>query len=37
MNEMGRASAVAVAMMLVMLVFMVIYFRVLRARGEEPR
>jgi multiple sugar transport system permease protein len=37
LNEMGRASAVAVAMMLVMLVFMVIYFRVLRARGEEPR
>jgi multiple sugar transport system permease protein len=37
MNEMGRASAVAVAMMLVMLVFMLVYFRVLRARGEEPR
>jgi multiple sugar transport system permease protein len=37
LNEMGRASAVAVAMMLVMLVFMLIYFRVLRARGEEPR
>jgi multiple sugar transport system permease protein len=37
MNEMGRASAVAVAMMLVMLVFMVVYFRVLRARGEEGR
>ncbi|HEV7268634.1 MAG TPA: sugar ABC transporter permease [Falsiroseomonas sp.] len=37
MNEMGRASAVAVAMMLVMLVFMLLYFRVLRARGEEPR
>jgi ABC-type sugar transport system permease subunit len=32
---MGRASAVAVAMMLVMLVFMLIYFRVLRRRGEE--
>ncbi|WP_270936015.1 carbohydrate ABC transporter permease [Falsiroseomonas oryzae] len=37
MNEMGRASAVAVAMMLVMLVFMLVYFRVLKARGEEPR
>ncbi len=37
LNEMGRASAVAVAMMLVMLVFMLVYFRVLRARGEEPR
>jgi len=37
MNEMGRASAVAVAMMLVMLVLMLVYFRVLRARGEEPR
>jgi ABC-type sugar transport system permease subunit len=34
---MGRASAVAVAMMLVMLVFMLVYFRVLRRRGEEPR
>jgi multiple sugar transport system permease protein len=37
MNEMGRASAVAVAMMLVMLVFMLVYFRVLRSRGEDPR
>jgi multiple sugar transport system permease protein len=37
MNEMGRASAVAVAMMLVMLVFMLVYFRVLRGRGEEGR
>lgn len=36
MNEMGRASAVAVAMMLVMLVFMLLYFRALRRRGEEP-
>ena len=36
LNEMGRASAVAVAMMLVMLVFMIVYFRALRAR-EEPR
>jgi len=37
LNEMGRASAVAVAMMLVMLVFMLAYFRALRARGEEGR
>lgn len=37
MNEMGRASAVAVAMMLVMLVFMLIYFRVLKRSGEEAR
>jgi multiple sugar transport system permease protein len=37
LNEMGRASAVAVAMMLVMLVFMLIYFRVLRSRGEDGR
>jgi multiple sugar transport system permease protein len=37
MNEMGRASAVAVAMMLVMLVFMLVYFRVLRSRGEEGK
>jgi multiple sugar transport system permease protein len=36
MNEMGRAAAVAVAMMLVMLVFMLVYFRALRSR-EEPR
>lgn len=35
LNEMGRASAVAVAMMLVMLVFMLLYFRALRRRGEE--
>ncbi len=37
LNEMGRASAVAVAMMLVMLVFMLIYFRVLKSRGEDAR
>ncbi len=37
LNEMGRASAVAVSMMLVMLVFMLVYFRVLRQRGEEGR
>jgi multiple sugar transport system permease protein len=37
MNEMGRASAVAVAMMLVMLVFMLLYFRVLKTRGEDAR
>jgi len=37
LNEMGRAAAVAVAMMLVMLVFMLVYFRALRSRGEEPR
>ena len=32
MNEMGRASAVAVAMMLVMLVFMLLYLRLNRRR-----
>jgi multiple sugar transport system permease protein len=37
LNEMGRASAVAVAMMLVMLVFMMLYFRALRSRGEGGR
>ena len=36
LNEMGRAAAVAVSMMLVMLVFMLVYFRVLRTR-EDPR
>jgi multiple sugar transport system permease protein len=36
LDEMGRASAVAVAMMLVMLVFMLVYFRALRTRGEQP-
>jgi len=35
LNEMGRASAVAVAMMLVMLVFMLLYFRALRRRGDD--
>jgi multiple sugar transport system permease protein len=34
LNEMGRAAAVAVAMMLVMLAFMLAYFRALRRRGE---
>ncbi len=37
LNEMGRASAVAVAMMLVMLVFMLLYFRALRTRGGDPK
>jgi multiple sugar transport system permease protein len=37
LNEMGRASAVAVAMMLVMLVFMLLYFRALRTRGEDGK
>ncbi|HZW47450.1 MAG TPA: sugar ABC transporter permease, partial [Microvirga sp.] len=34
LNDMGRASAVAVAMMLVMLVFMAIYLR-LAGRNER--
>lgn len=37
LNEMGRAAAVAVAMMVVMLAFMLVYFRALRSRGEEGR
>ena len=37
MNEMGRASAVAVAMMLVMLVFMLLYFRALRSRAGDSK
>jgi multiple sugar transport system permease protein len=35
LNEMGRASAVAVAMMLVMLVFMILYLRVNRAQDSR--
>jgi multiple sugar transport system permease protein len=35
LNEMGRASAYAVAMMLVMLVFMTIYLRRARRGGEQ--
>lgn len=37
LNEMGRAAAVAVAMMVVMLAFMLVYFRALKSRGEEGR
>jgi multiple sugar transport system permease protein len=37
LNQMGRASAVAVAMMLVMLVFMLAYFRALKSRGDDAR
>jgi len=36
LNQMGRAAAVAVSMMLVMLVFMLAYFRALQTR-EDPR
>ncbi len=35
LNEMGRASAVAVVMMLVMLVFMLLYLRVNRAQDQR--
>jgi len=35
LNEMGKASAYAVAMMLVMLVFMTIYLRRARRGGEQ--
>jgi multiple sugar transport system permease protein len=37
LNQMGKASAVAVAMMLVMLVFMLAYFRALKTRGDDAR
>jgi multiple sugar transport system permease protein len=37
LNDMGRASAVAVAMMLVMVVFMVIYLRIAGEREEAGR